>query len=151
MIGNSKYLLLVCGLSVALNMVTSAVGQAETGTISLYAPLSPRSLNISTESAATGYAQFTVDRSNLTLNWFVTFQGLTSRPTSAAIYRTGTGMREIQIDMAKGKPDSPLIGSATLNSDQAAELLSGFLYVDIGTQKFTGGELRGQIRRAPAS
>ncbi len=151
MTGNARFILLVCGLSVALNIATTALGQAETGPISLYAPLSPRSLNISAESAATGYAQFTVDRTNLTLNWFVTFQGLTSRPTSAAIYRPGTGIPEIQIDMAKGKPDSPLIGSTTLNSDQAAELLSGFLYVDIGTQKFTGGELRGQIRRAPPS
>jgi hypothetical protein len=140
-------LLLAIALTIGLNVASAASGDADSNFISFYAPLSSRSLEGPVQSAGTGYAQFTFDRTNQTLNWFVTFRNLTSPPIRVAIWRPGLGRPSIQIDMMPSGTGGPVIGSARVNADQVAELLSGFLYVTVGTQRHTDGEIRGQIQR----
>ena len=140
-------LLLAIGLTIGLHMASAAHAYAESNSISLYAPLSARSLEDPVQSAGTGYAQFTFDRSNQTLNWFVTFRDLTSPPIRVAILRPGLGRPALQIDMMPRATEGPVMGSARINSDQVAALLSGFLYVTIGTKKHPDGEIQGQIQR----
>ena len=140
-------LLLAIGLTIGLHVASVANAAAESNFISFYAPLSSRSLEDPVQSVGTGYAQFTFDRSNRTLNWFVTFRNLSSPPIRVAILRPGLGRPALQIDMMPQATEGPVMGSARINSDQVAELLSGFLYVTIGTKKHADGEIRGQIQR----
>jgi hypothetical protein len=43
--------------------------------------------------------------------------------------------------------DSPISGTVQLTPDQGQQLLAGKMYLDIHSQKYPDGEIRGQIVR----
>lgn len=61
----------------------------------------------------------------------------------------GDGLRpELQARVAVAIPNagkSPVEGSATLTEQQAADLADGKFYVNVHTQAYPGGEIRGQV------
>lgn len=95
-------------------------------------------------SSATGFAVVTVDTVNNMLMYDITFSGLGSMQTDAHIHGFAPpGMEAAPVhSIALG---SPVMG--TWNYDEADEpnILAGLTYINIHTQVFAGGEIRGQI------
>lgn len=95
-------------------------------------------------SMATGTFTGTYDNSNMQLAYTVTFQGLTA--TSAHIHIGAPGATgAVAIPFAS--LTSPITGTVTLTYDQANSLLNTGMYVNIHSNTYTGGEIRGNISK----
>jgi CHRD domain len=95
------------------------------------------------DSSATGKANITYDDKSKKLSWVVTYSGLSGEPTAAHFHGPA----------APGKNAGPVVdisgdikkGSAELTADQEADLKAGKWYLNIHTEKFPDGEIRGQV------
>ena len=104
-----------------------------------------------TESPATGTADFQLDLNTLTLSWEVHFEGLISTPTAATLNGPSQpGANGLPfIDLAPDGIVSPLRGSAVINEAEVQYLLTGWSYVNITTERWPYGEIRGQLEVGP--
>jgi hypothetical protein len=137
-------------LLIALGGMTASA-QESPGPIGFYADLSADEQAETTESPGFGRADFLLDRDTVRLSWKVTYSKLTSAATGAHVHgpqRPGTNAG-VQIDLAPKGLILPLEGSAVLTDAQLEYLLSGRMYVNIHSQRYPRGELRGQIQRVP--
>ena len=99
-----------------------------------------------TGSAATGSADVTVDTDTKKLSWTVTSSGLSGDAVAAHFHGPA----------AAGENAGPVVditaaiakGSAEIRDQQLADLQAGKWYVNIHTEKFPDGEIRGQVEKA---
>lgn len=97
-------------------------------------------------STATGAFSGTYDSDSKVLTYEVTYQGLT--PTMGHIHRGAPGQNGgVEIGF-KDVSSSPIRGTATLTAAKADSLMAGLYYVNLHTQAFPGGEIRGNITPA---
>ncbi len=105
-------------------------------------------------STASGSAFGTLDDTSLLLSWNITWSGLTG-PALAMHFHgpAAPGVNagvQVNVGLLSGLT-SPSIGSATITSLQAADFLANLWYLNIHTEAFPGGEIRGQVEvPAPA-
>lgn len=98
-------------------------------------------------SPATGTIVGTYDDVTNFLDITVTFSGLTATQTNAHIHRGAVGVAG---PVVFGIPlGSPSVFSTTLDATQEADLLAGLYYVNIHSQNFPAGEIRGQMNPVP--
>lgn len=94
----------------------------------------------------------TYDLGTNLLSWNIVFAGLTAPVTAAHFHQAPPGVAgpvHVPIPIGGG---SPFIGNAFITEAQEAELLLGNWYINIHTQTFPGGEIRGQVQvPAPTS
>jgi hypothetical protein len=89
-----------------------------------------------------------LDTATKTLNWTVTYSGLT--PTAGHIHGPAApGANAGVLVPFTGGLVSPIKGSATLTDAQISDLEAGRTYVNLHTADNKGGEIRGQLVRAP--
>jgi hypothetical protein len=99
-------------------------------------------------SAATGSAEVKVNPSTMAMTYRVTYSGLTGPATMGHIHGpAGTGQNAGVKIPFPSVAQSPVTGSATLTSEQYADLKGGRYYVNIHTAAHPGGEIRGQLTR----
>ena len=96
-------------------------------------------------SDAFGEAQFTYDSDTRRLDYFVTYDGLST--AQVGIYGPATAGQNTSVLIAFPTPDSPISGAVILSREQGAELLTGKLYVDAHGEGYANGEIRGQIEK----
>lgn len=98
-----------------------------------------------TDSAATGTAEVNVDTATKEVKWTIQFSGLTGDATAAHFHGPAAVGESAgpEFDIS-GKIES---GSATLTDTQFADLQAGKLYINIHTEKFPDGEIRGQVEK----
>jgi CHRD domain len=100
-----------------------------------------------TDSAATGSADVTVDTETKKLSWTVDYSGLTGEPTAAHFHGPA----------AAGENAGPVVdmsaaiksGSADITDQQLADLQAGKWYLNVHSEKFPDGEIRGQVEKSP--
>jgi CHRD domain len=94
--------------------------------------------------------RFTATLKGTELTWRLTFTHLSGPATAAHIHK---GLRKVAgpvVIPLCGPCTSPVTGGpTTLTADQVKDLLSGKYYVNVHTAKNPGGEVRGQITKAP--
>jgi len=132
---------------IAAGTLISAGAQAQI-TVTLHASLTAfHTMPPATSARAGGTADFQLDRTTHEIKWRVTYSGLSSAPTAVHIHAVaGPGVRsDIVLDLATNGLGNPLVGSATLDDMQIADLVSGKDYVDIHTKLNQEGEIRGAI------
>ena len=101
-------------------------------------------------SPATGQGLFVYDDVALTLQYNVTFSGLSALETGAHIH--GPAVVGVNAGVIFPLPaGSPKIGVWNMTATQAGWLTSQRLYVNVHSQNFPGGEIRGQIIPEPSS
>jgi hypothetical protein len=97
------------------------------------------------DTAGTGTATATYDSASKTLNYTVTYSGLTGPATMGHIHGPAEAGKNAGVVVAFKSAESPISGSATLTDEQAADLKAGKYYVNIHTAANKGGEIRGQL------
>ncbi|MCC6403074.1 MAG: CHRD domain-containing protein [Fimbriimonadaceae bacterium] len=98
-------------------------------------------------SPATGTIVGTYDDVSNLLDITVTFSGLLAAQTNAHIHRGAVGVAgPVVFPLPLG---SPSVFSTTLDATQESDLLAGLYYVNIHSQAFPGGEIRGQMNPVP--
>jgi hypothetical protein len=129
----------------------AAIGDDLGPPIHFVAEMSADEQSAYTESPGKGRAEFVLERSTLRLSWTLTYSGLTSAPVGVAIHgpQSPGGNAGVLIDMGANGIRSPLKGSVILTDGQLEYLLTGRTYVNLRTEKYKLGELRGQIMRQP--
>lgn len=99
-----------------------------------------------TESEGSGTADITVDTDAMTVSWTTEMEGLTGDPTAAHIHGPA----------APGENAAPMIdmsgnleeGSASITEEQLSALQDGMTYVNVHTEEYPDGEIRGQVEAA---
>ncbi|NUN16595.1 MAG: CHRD domain-containing protein, partial [Myxococcales bacterium] len=77
------------------------------------------------------------------LSYNIAYSGLLGTETAAHIHTAPMGTAgPVAFPLP---PSNPKIGTVTLNATQLASLIAGNLYINIHTNLFPGGEIRGQI------
>lgn len=100
----------------------------------------------SNSSTASGTGTYSYDSATMVLSWSISFTGV----TATGIHFHGPAMPgvnagvEVNVGGISGL-SSPLMGSTTLTAAQASDLLDGLWYLNIHSDAFPGGEIRGQL------
>ena len=125
--------------------------QAQMTTRDFHTDLSAWNQTRLTESGATGSADLVLDLATLTLTWDISFDGLVSRPVAASLHGPSQpGANGLPfIDLAPNGIVSPLKGSAVVTEAEVQYLLAGWTYVNITTERWSYGEIRGQVDVGP--
>src|SRR5208337_4337631 len=100
-------------------------------------------------SVAKGRMTGVFDTDNNTLEWTVTYSGLSSPPIGAHLHGpvSDLGLTEIapiQVG-TPGNPASPFHGVAKIDDTQAKDLKDGRYYFNLHSTKIPGGEIRGPV------
>ena len=131
--------------TLALGAAVAFAGQALAAD-KMKATLSGKSEVPPNTSAGTGTAELDYDAASKKLNWKVTYSGL-SGPATAAHFHAAEKGKNGGVAVPISPSASPMEGSATLNDQQAADLLAGRWYVNVHTETNKAGEIRGQMTR----
>ena len=79
------------------------------------------------------------------LNWRMSYSGLTGPATMAHIHGPAIPGTNAGVVVPFPTAASPNEGQATLSPAQVADLMAGKWYVNVHTQRYPGGEIRGQL------
>lgn len=100
-------------------------------------------------STASGMGMFALSSDGTRLNYLISFDGLSSAETVRHIHRGAIGMNgPVAFDLPAG---SPKRGELVLTPMDLTDLQAGRFYVNIHSETFPGGELRGQLVQAACS
>ncbi len=140
----TKRSLLGVGLLLAAVAVAPAAWAAK---MTFSVPMNAQSESVPARSDAKGTAKLTYDPASKVLSWNIAFSGLTSPGTAAHFHGPGSPHQNAPIVIMIGGKGlkSPLVGHATLTTEQAADFMAGKWYVNIHTQDNPAGEIRGDI------
>ena len=100
------------------------------------------------QSSATGMIEASYDTASRALTWQGTHSGLSGPATAAHFHGPAEPGKNAGIAVPSPAV-SPIKGSATLTEAQAADLTSGKYYFNVHTAANPGGEIRGQVVKAP--
>lgn len=102
------------------------------------------------DSPGTGFLELWLERETLRVQWKLTYQGLTTRPIKAGLFGPEiVGFNApLQIEFGDDLA-SPIVGEAILSGGQFQYLIATRMYVNILTERYERGEIRGQLRRDP--
>ena len=116
------------------------------------ANLAPEEESHVVHSPATGFGEFTLDRETMMLSWRITYDKMTSSVIGAHAHgpQSPGGNAGVLFPLAKGVISSPINGSFIINEGQLEYLLTGRVYINIHTEKYSDGELRAPIMRIRA-
>jgi hypothetical protein len=121
----------------------AAIPASQAESIGLVAHLLGGNAVPATKSDAFGEAQFTYDTATRQLEYYVTYDGAT--PTRIDLHGPAGTTENAAAIATFPLSESPLTGKVTLSPDQGAALLAGHIYIDIHSQAYANGEIRGQI------
>ena len=98
------------------------------------------------QTSGKGELTATFDQGSKRLTWKGNYSGL-SGPATAAHFHAAEKGKNGGVAVPISPSASPMEGSATLNDQQAADLLAGRWYVNVHTEANKAGEIRGQMTR----
>ncbi|CAB3758067.1 CHRD domain-containing protein [Paraburkholderia humisilvae] len=137
-------------LRMAAMLLTLVSCVAWADTVELKADLEPSSEVPPRVSHGHGALDATFDTATKSLQWTVTYEGL-SGPATAAHFHGPAPVGQnagIVIPIDKKALPSPIKGSATLTEQQVTDLMAGQWYFNVHTAQNPMGEIRGQVMPA---
>jgi hypothetical protein len=139
-------LLLAAGLFAAPMLASSAYAATE----HFHADMAGSTEVPPTGSAGTGTVDATLNTDSKVLDYTVTWSGLTGPATMAHFHGPAAPGKNAGVLVPLGMdPTSPIHGTATLSDAQIASLEAGQWYANVHTAAHKGGEIRGQLSKAP--
>ncbi|CAB3750709.1 CHRD domain-containing protein [Paraburkholderia solisilvae] len=137
-------------LKLAAIVLAFASSAAFAETVALTADLEPSSEVPPRVSHGHGMLNATFDTAMKSLQWTVTYEGL-SGPATAAHFHGPAPVGQnagIVIPIDKKALPTPIKGASTLTEQQVTDLLAGQWYFNIHTAQNPMGEIRGQVMPA---
>lgn len=122
---------------------SAAGANAETFTLTAY--LTGSAAVPPSPSDAFGEGRFTYDSKTRELDYFVTYDGLSS--AKAEIHGPASPGQNAPVLIPFPAPESPISGTMILSGRQGAQLLAGKWYVEAHSQGYAPGRIRGQIEK----
>ena len=101
--------------------------------------------------SGTGSASITLDTDLSQLSWSITWSGLSGTPTGMHFHGPALPNQNAAVEVGTGVLGPPVVGDAILNAAQMTDLLAGLWYLNLHTNSFGGGEIRGQVVPEPAT
>lgn len=98
-----------------------------------------------TDADGLGSATMTYNSTTGEFIWFVAWQDLTAAPIAAHFHGPAEPGMTAGVEIGIDHTSNPSFGSAILSAGQASDLLDGLWYINIHTDAFPGGEIRGQV------
>jgi glucose/arabinose dehydrogenase len=100
------------------------------------------------DSPGSGSGTLRLDTGTLELSWDISFADLEAPQTAAHFHGAARACETagVQIGLPLG---SPIQGSATLTQEQADDLMLGLWYVNVHSEEYPDGEIRGQVMPVP--
>jgi hypothetical protein len=92
----------------------------------------------------TGTATITLDDATNLLSWDISWSGLSGTEAAQHFHGPALPNQNAGVQVPVGIV-SPEIGSTVISPDQAADLLNELWYLNLHTDAFPGGEIRGQV------
>lgn len=105
-----------------------------------------------TGSPGTGFATMTLDTDTNLFSWDISWSDLVGNETVMHFHGPATPDQNAGVQVNFGAisgTTSPSIGSTTISDAQETDLLAGLWYINIHTDQFPGGEIRGQVNVVP--
>jgi hypothetical protein len=136
------------GLILMLGGAALPALSASAETVKMRADLKGSNQTPPNQTGGTGMINATFDTSSRMLTWQGTYSGLTGPATAAHFHGPAEPGKNAGI-VVPSPAASPIQGSATLNETQAADLIGGKYYFNVHTAANPGGEIRGQVVKAP--
>ena len=133
-----------------LSCVLAVAGAAHAEVVDLNADLD--GICAASGSPATGTGTFTLDTDTGLFEWNIVHSNFSSSEFNAHVHgplASPCGLQadaEVIVFLSTG---SPKTGSETLTAQQQQDLLDGLFYVNIHTDDFTPGEIKGKIEVVP--
>lgn len=134
-------------LNLAVLLWALAGGVACADTVELKANLQPSSEVPPRVSRGHGELNATFDTATESLQWTITYEGL-SGPATAAHFHGPAPVGQnakVQVPIEKSALASPIKGMAKLTEQQVTDLMAGQWYFNIHTAQNPMGEIRGQV------
>ncbi len=139
------------GALAATIFVFGAVGTASATIWDCDCTLEGSQENPPTGSTATGTGTFVLDDVAATLDYNISFSGLSSAQTAAHIHGPAAVGVNAGVLFGLGT-GSPKIGTwSSISATDLSRISSGLTYVNVHSQNFPGGEIRGQITCTPVT
>jgi hypothetical protein len=134
----------------AASAVLFAAGMAGAATLHFTTTLKGADEVPANTTAGTGLVAATLDTATKTLSYKVLYSGLTGPATMAHFHGPAApGVNAgVQVPVPTSALTSPMMGTATLDDGQIADLEAGKWYFNIHTAAHPGGEIRGQLSAA---
>jgi hypothetical protein len=101
------------------------------------------------DSKGTGTIEASLDAETKTLTWSGSYSGLTGPELAAHFHGPAKAGVNAPVLVPVEAKASPFSGSATLTDEQAKDFADGLVYFNIHTAAHKGGEIRGQLAKAP--
>jgi hypothetical protein len=126
---------------------------ADASTLAFKADLSGGGEAPPNDSTGKGHVAATLDTETRTLNWTVTYSGVTGAPIGAHFhgpvsYHGLTSEENAPIQVGTpGSLASPFKGTSVIDEIQLKDLKDGRWYFNLHTPKFPAGEIRGPVVR----
>jgi hypothetical protein len=92
---------------------------------------------------AIGSATLTLNEAGNELSFYITYQGLSSAEFSAHIHNARPGLNGSVVFTLPG--GTPKVGTWQIPPDMVVELEAGRLYINIHTDTYSTGEIRGNV------
>ncbi|HUO03237.1 MAG TPA: CHRD domain-containing protein [Rhizomicrobium sp.] len=128
---------------VFVSLVLGTVSAARAETVSLVAHLLGSTMVPITQSDAFAEGQFTYDSTTRALQYYVNYDGVA--PAKVDLHGPAAAGEKAASAVDIPLSESPISGTVNLTAEQGAQLLAGKMYLDIHSQKYPDGEIRGQI------
>jgi len=135
-------------------VITLSINSASAAIISLEANIdgSQASAGAGTGSPGTGFASMTLDDATFLFSWNISWSDLIGTETVMHFHGPALPGENAGVLVNFGNisgTTSPSIGSTTLDRVQVPDLLAGLWYINIHTDVFPAGEIRGQVNVIP--
>jgi hypothetical protein len=100
-------------------------------------------------TTASGQAEVQYNSNTGMLSWKVSYTGLSGPATAGHIHGPAAAGANagIVVPFGANVTAQPIAGEAKITAAQYGDLAAGLWYVNIHSQKFPGGEIRGQLRK----
>ena len=130
----------IAALTVGM-MFTAVAAQAEM--IKFTTEMTSAAVVPPTDSTATGTAEVTLDTEAKTVTWTFTANDLSGDMTAAHIHGPA-GPTESAPPVIDTSAET-MTGTAPITDAQVTELMAGMYYLNVHTEKYPDGEIRGQL------
>ena len=123
---------------------------AEATLVDFYFTLAPNAaqvVGVEVDSDGVGAGWLHLDTEANTIDWSIVYSNLTGDPTMAHFHGPAAPDENAGPQVPLDHTVNPMIGSAVISDTQEAQLFDNLWYVNIHTEAYPTGEIRGQVVR----